>query len=385
MPPDDFTSQGTGSFWESESHVAADATGAHVAVAWIAIHLTTSRIGYSISHDGGATWTAPVDITAAGGRRAGDPVVAFDSEGRAFLVWVSYLHDAIGMPSDMHIEIAATAPGGDTFGAPVDVTGSRPALDKPWLVVDGDDHVVAAWTNFADTSLEWGRSDDHGVTFTTGLLAPPNAHFLTLCADKVPGAPIYAAYPDLDTPFDNLTIAVQASTDGGATWGAATIASVGEGALPPTPSCAARGQDVWVGYSRGRWGQSYDAVRVVHSGDGGMTWSQPISANDDASGQLVYLPQLSMSSNGRLELSWLEGLVGEPTAVIHASTTDGTAFSRETVAAGVGPFNYRRDIWPWYGDYIGLWSGPDWIYLTYAFAQAADQTVHTDLVRLPAP
>jgi hypothetical protein len=385
-PPDDFTSQGTGSFWESESHVASDPSGAHVVAAWISIWPAfPSRIGYALSHDGGSTWTAPVDIIAAGGRAMSDPVVAMDSAGRAFLVWISFVLGPTGQPSDMHLEIASTAPAGDTFGTPVDVTGSRPGLDKPWMVVDGDDRVVAAWTNFIDYTLEWGRSDDHGATFTTGPLAAASAHFTTLCSEQVPGAPVYAAYADLDTAFDRLDILVQSSTDGGATWSAPVIASSGEGALPPTPTCAVQAQDVWIAYPRGMYAISYDAVRLVHSSDGGSTWGPPVTVNDDGSGQPIYLPQLAMSGSGRVEVSYIQGIIGQPTSVIHASTLDGASFQIETIEPDVGPFSYRRDTWPWYGDYVGLWAGPDWIYMTYAFAQEADQTVHTDFVRLPAP
>ncbi len=51
----------------------------------------------------------------------------------------------------------------------------------------------------------------------------------------------------------------------------------------------------------------------------------------------------------------------------------------------IGPFTYRRDTYPWYGDYTGLAAGPDWIFITYPYGDAATMRVHTDLLRLPAP
>lgn len=66
---------------------------------------------------------------------------------------------------------------------------------------------------------------------------------------------------------------------------------------------------------------------------------------------------------------------------MHAWSFDGQAFEHEDVPVEIGPFTYRRDSYPWWGDYFGLTVGPEWVYLLYPTGDAATQRVHTQLIR----
>ena len=238
---------------------------------------------------------------------------------------------------------------------------------------------------FTTPVIEAAWSDDHGATFNlVPLSGTQPGHFVTLCNDRTVDAPTYAAFMDTDSTFNRSDILVSKSSDGGATWQPMTAAVVGDAAMPPTAACAVRGDDVWVSYLHGIATISYDAVELVHSIDGAASWASPELVSQ-TSGALVHLPQIAMSLGGRVEIAWLEGMTGGTFAMIHASTVDGQTYIYEVIPRAIGPFNYRRDIWPWYGDYFGLASGPSWIWITYPYADVSDGTMHTDLIRRTAP
>ena len=88
--------------------------------------------GYSVSTDGGQTFTDKGAPPASSSGDAGDPVLARDNvTGRVYLATLSLSNSAI-------LWVFHSDDDGQTFSAPVNAApgGSSPSYDKEWLAVD---------------------------------------------------------------------------------------------------------------------------------------------------------------------------------------------------------------------------------------------------------
>jgi hypothetical protein len=96
--------------------------------------------GYSITHDGGLTWTRaliPNLTTVTGGPyfRATDPIAAIDLDGKVFLCTEGATNADF---SEGIIVVSRSLDGGTTFGSPAVVfkpTNNDDFPDKPWMAV----------------------------------------------------------------------------------------------------------------------------------------------------------------------------------------------------------------------------------------------------------
>jgi hypothetical protein len=188
----------------NEPTVAIDPTNPDVIVAgwndYCMTDLAAGWMGLGFSTDGGSTWLDsalpgyPLDDSAEGmvsplkGRTdSGDPLVAFDNDGRLFVGGISFNRV---MPQDGSVFVATyeadAGPSGPTGQLPKDYVRTRiigkagvPAFagifqDKPLMEVDRstasphEDNVYFCWTKFQGngrTKIYFSRSTDHGATF----------------------------------------------------------------------------------------------------------------------------------------------------------------------------------------------------------------------------
>ena len=116
------------------------------------------------------------------------------------------------------------------------------------------------------------------------------------------------------------------------------------------------------------WTGTHMRVQVVHSADGGDTWSKPVPVAPASDTHDQFFPWLSVSSTGLVGISWLDRR-NDPANIDYqayaAISTDGgqsfqpnvqltTAFSNPNVNG------YTDNLWM--GDYAGsTWDGPDFI------------------------
>lgn len=372
LEEDDFSSRMDGMLFESEASVAIGPAGHNAGAAWIAYDATggSTKIGWSVSHDGGAHWTAPQLIPTDLGFGT-DPVVQVDGEGRVLITWLGFERTGF-QPTDMHIFVSSTAPGGDALTT-VDVTGSRTRLDKPWAVVDADDRVVLLYTGGdVGEGLESAISTDHGRTFTTRTVTD-HGYITSLCTDREPGTPITAVYLDLGD------VAAIRSTDGGETWDdPRKIPGVVGEADAATPSCAARGDDVWAAWPGGDY-EAYDHVALAHASGG--TWESAMQL-DPLGGGLYGFPQIAAGEDGVAIAALHADADQQPTAVLLARGEPPDLVTT-AIVEDVGPFSFRRDTLPWYGDYFGLSIGPESVLIAHPVA-AADEgfATHVELRRV---
>ena len=218
-----------------------------------------ASIGTAVSHDAGRTWqrsTLPgvtIQSQPAGSQTAAsDPVVAYDALHSTWLVGTLTLE-----PSGSHVYVARSTDG-QHWSAPVDVA-SGPVLDKDWFACDN------------------------------GATSP----FRGRC---------YAEYTDDET---NATVS-QFSTDGGATWSQpvrSTSALVGT-----QPVVRADGTLVVVAGDYGDADGLSGSIVAVRSTDGGATFTRAtvatLQAHDNDPMRAISLPSVDIDSAGTIYTAW---------------------------------------------------------------------------------
>jgi hypothetical protein len=233
--------------------------------------------GADFSLDGGRHWgseLAPLSFTAPGfptpafpatarhyWHASGDPSVAFDSSGEAYIFCLAF--DRAPPVSDVQTSASGlflfrSADGGASWSFPgsgvkqVLGTGDIALLDKPYMAIDTGRHsqfrdrIYAAWVeynqDFSADPVGFAFSEDHGVTWhvSSGISGSSAA----LCPNNFDGSPagtcnanqfpqpfvapngdVYVVFQNfnnaLSGPSDNHNqMLIVKSTDGGASFGA---------------------------------------------------------------------------------------------------------------------------------------------------------------------
>ena len=193
------------------------------------------------STDSGRTWStarifeAPENDGNKGVNKGA--TVAVDPKDPRY-VYVGWRQGLQGGPEKLKTQIAASADGGRTFAPPVEVSDSRGG-DFPWMTVTPDGVLHAAtWTRVFPApatgqpnpvrDLFHVSSADHGKTFPTRTTIDPgnqqHEHPPVMASDPSSGA-LYVAWsaqPDAMNQAPgysaDLEIFFRASTDGGKTW-----------------------------------------------------------------------------------------------------------------------------------------------------------------------
>ncbi|MEK6851555.1 MAG: sialidase family protein, partial [Candidatus Thermoplasmatota archaeon] len=230
------------------------------------------RCGYSYSTDGGLTWSANRLFILPGWEAAGDPVLLVDSNDDAYFICMSFNRTVWAS----RIVVYKSTDGGVTWSAGTFASDTTTGLnDKPWGYAIGTTLFVC-YANFgaAPNELRVTRSFDGGLTweptqvvdFSGNGCGYAHTSSTNVIVGWLRGGAIYA----------------YRSTNGGATWGAATLVGAAPfspagdqraGALPSFAADPARGRlyAVWpANDGLGTWDG-----RSSRTTDGGATWSAP--------------------------------------------------------------------------------------------------------------
>jgi hypothetical protein len=280
--------------------------------------------GYSISRDGGATWSRdliPGLTRLAGGEfsRASDSVAAIDRVGNLYL---SHVGMEPGPPPTVAV-INKSTDGGLTFGPATVALEFKPELDKTWLVIDTFPASPTAnrlllmanffggkadqlWTTFSDDgATSWSPPVTIGTT--NGVFGQP--FFL-------PGGQLGAVYFHyLDRPFEstaNAQLEFVLSKDGGRTFekpvvipgmpGRVYDAPIARDAWDLPSVCTDQRAGVMYVTLQAMGGSPTNQRPVVlftRSIDRGQTWSTPVAVNDTPGKASVFNPCIAASPDGQ--------------------------------------------------------------------------------------
>jgi hypothetical protein len=193
--------------------------------------------GYSVSHDGGRTWTSGFvpPVSAAVPFTLGDPALAIDRGGNIFYASLGLI--AKGTQIRGALIINKSTDHGSSFGNAT-VVAIDDGSDKEWLAIGPDpetpsrDNLYVTWTSFVanargqtiGSELWLARSIDGGLTWSSKKLFAPvddrrNSSFIQFSNPVVDASTGRLYIPFLhfsDTDADNVRVLV--SDDGGQTF-----------------------------------------------------------------------------------------------------------------------------------------------------------------------
>jgi hypothetical protein len=251
----------------------------------------SSDIAFATSHDAGASWVDGVlpgttNIVGSGNpfNSISDPAVAYDALHAEWLIAALPVIFS-GLPAPA--AVVSRSSDGFTWSAPVSVAPAQLATDKDWITCDDwpgspyYGHCYLEWDSLAQGGeIFMSTSVDGGATWSAPL-ATANA------ASGIGGEPVVQPDGNVVVPIDDFTesnILSFVSSNGGTTWGPATVVSSiidhfeagylrSSPLLSATVDAAGKVYVIWQD-CRFRIGCRENDIILTTSTDG-MTWSQP--------------------------------------------------------------------------------------------------------------
>ncbi len=302
----------------------------------------SSLQGFFATSDGGTTWTRNCLAVESGKSGAGDPIVGYDRLGNVFVGGI----DLTGSTSVIAVSKSTNA--GVTFGAPftagVNLIGG--VVDKPWMEIDTNptsafvNSIYISTTQFAtnnDSEIGFSYSRDQGATWKTLAVDTrqtyPNIDQFSDLAVGRDGT-VYLSWMRCsatgttgDCGGTVATMVFSKSTDGGVTWSTPiTMASITlapdscgafYGCLPNTSERLSNVPAIAVDASGlARNGTLYSimynyagtqlSVQVVHSTNGGNTWSAPVKVAPAVQTHDQFFPWVNVASRGQVAVTWFD-------------------------------------------------------------------------------
>jgi hypothetical protein len=216
----------TADAWDNGSLDLMQGPQGHLHVAWTEYE---GRLWYRQSTDHGARFSAPILVAGGkGARPARGPALAIDGRGTVFLAWT------VGEDAAADIRMARSSDGGRSFGEPRIVAPGPGHADAPKIAVDskGTVHLVYAESPTGPSGryhVRYSRRPDGAETFEAPRVVSTSvggqragAGFPAVGLDgKDRLHVIWDVFPDSTGRPRGLAIA--SSTDGGATFSAASL------------------------------------------------------------------------------------------------------------------------------------------------------------------
>ncbi|MGH9078304.1 MAG: hypothetical protein ACRDY0_12795, partial [Acidimicrobiales bacterium] len=310
------------------------------------------------SHDGGATFGAPVAANIAplpATTQGGDYIPALATDPKTGRLYVTWEQQDFSDSQPVGPSASYSADQGRSFSAPVRLDPTHPGGGFPNPSVGPDGRVYISFADFnapTFTAPQFVRvvsSTDGGQTYTAPVTAasgftcgsppagggcsdPLAANSDTAITDQVAVGPtpglVYAATQDLVGHQFRTEFTV--SRDAGATWSPQVTVGVpaGSGAdsqLFPNMAVAPNGR-IDIAYYDEDPANTYESTYLISSADGGTTWTAPRLLSDAPSSTAVndglafYFPndvfgggRLIASTNSSTFTAWTDSRRGNPT------------------------------------------------------------------------
>lgn len=279
--------------------------------------------GYSISHDGGLTWTRALipNLTQASGGtyfRATDPVAGVDLNGNVYLN-TEGATDATFVNGN--ILVSRSTDGGQTFGTPSIVyqpPNNNFFPDKPWMAINtftGTStvgRIVVTFSLFNNSSVVGAPiyrsiSDNGGATWGAIAAISPTTNSQGSQPVFLPNGNLVIVYWNFGSMSDpNERLEAVISPDGGSSFGSPKLiahaveyneASIRTGSILPSAIADRTSGNVYVVYQTVLSGNP--RVVFTKSTDGGNTWSSPVAISDNPAGSGVFNPAINTSPDGQ--------------------------------------------------------------------------------------
>ena len=300
----------------SESRIAADSRG-NIYVVWNDGNPSAFEIFFSRSTDGGATFSAPQNLSNNVGSSF-SPAIALDSGGNINVVWTD------NTPGHDDILFSRSTNGGVTFSAPQNLSNNTGDSFNSQIGVDSSGNINVVWEDDSPGNLDifFSRSTNGGATFSA-----PQDLSNSIGHSEIPqiavdnSGNVNVAWQD-DTP-GNFDVFFTRSTDGGATFSVPQNLSHDNGAsifVEIGLDSAGNINMVWQDTTSLNSGILY-----TRSTDGGATFTLPQNLSNDSGS--TQFPQLAVDSGGKINVVWEDNSSGNFEILFTHSTDGGASFS----------------------------------------------------------
>jgi hypothetical protein len=343
-------------------------TPAHLAIAyWDDRPDRRGTCSVAVSSKGGAVWTShALPALPPGATVCRNAVVAFGSDRTLYVAY-----EAARLSGFAQVELARSADGGATFGAPVvlDPDAAGGGDREPSIVAGKSGRVVVSFQRYDENeeraSVAVVTTGDRGTTFSPPVAVSPPAQNAAgsraaLAVDAA--GRLYVGWVDgsgldLDAGDGTARVVVAASRDL-RTFTAQTVAGVPSG-CGPNDDCGNRYPAVSLaapsaGHVAAAWsaGAFPDPARVsfARSTDAGRRWTArktlaPLPRSTDRD---QYGPDMAAAPDGRLDLVFLDQARDADTGIVdveHVHSLDGgKTFSRPVYLDKAPPATQRGDV-----------------------------------------
>lgn len=307
-----------GAFTEAEFHVAINPTDSSNIIL-VTMYGFGAEGGDNLliyyTHDFGATWSqSDFHGNLFSSSPAGDPVVAFDAEGRAELVNLTITEDDV-----IYAILSTSMDGGASWVHSINVVDTF--CDKPWMAIDRFDSSPNKGNIYIPIVI------DHLELFVIGEDYSPIDTLNIPDGDHIPSV-VVSKDGDVFTSSITLgadhTIFVQKYTDGGTSLSHSTPVATFPSYIFDVPDISDRFQptpylsiDNSDGPYSGRLYLSYTAselenpnyfdVFLTYSDDDGLTWSVPRQVHSDGLSEVQqFYSSTFVNDQGILVMDWYD-------------------------------------------------------------------------------
>ena len=301
--------------------VAVDGAGNIYAV-WQDDTATNSNILFSRSNESGATFSAPLNVSKSSGSSF-NPLISVDRQGGINVVWIS---DA---PGSNDVFFSRSTDGGATFSAPLNLSNDRADSLSPQLAVDGSGNINVVWESDDITfGILFSHSTDGGATFSAPVdLATNTGGSFGAQLALAPDGSISVVWEDDSN--SGSTISYSRSIDNGATFSAPKNLSSNLGNSFESQIAVDAGGNIDVLWADSTPG-NFD-IFFSRSTDQGATFSSPKNLSNSLTNSLH--AHLGVDATGGAYAVWEENVAadaGKKDIFFARSSDSGANFSAPT-------------------------------------------------------
>jgi hypothetical protein len=376
----------------------------------------TGLSAYSISTDGGASFSYQKLGESNSEFNLGDGVVAFGPGGELY-----YSEIALN-PSGVFIAVGRALDGihfNTIADASTTAANSKDFQDKPWIAVDRSPtspfrgNVYVSWTDFTHdkgTFIDVAASTNRANTFGKPVAVTPKGTAAPVQGSVpavAPNGDLYVAYFDGNLRPGGISIVK--SSDGGSTFSSPRPVAIFTPIGPMTGGQSVRtnsfpsmsidgGGNIHIAFNAQTVAPGPDRsdIYYVRSTDGGNTFSKPLRINDDNTSTSQFFPSVVATSTGTVGIKWWDRRNDPINDVLtdvymSISTTGGASFGPNFRITdhnwAFGPVEQGLDT-GYHGDYDGITTDGTNFYLAWSDERGKDPDayftfipVNTDPVR----
>ena len=311
--------------WSFGPRILVDSHGG-IDVVWVDPTPGNQDIFFSHSTDGGATFSMPQNLSNDAAD-SGSPQIAADTNGNISVVWES---DDI----KYGVLYSHSTDGGATFSTPVNLTTNPTGSFGPQIAVGADGSINVAWEddfNF-QSDICFSRSTDKGATFSTPKNLSSNAGNSFAAQVAVdPSGNINVVWMD-DTP-GHYVIFLSRSADQGASFSSAKSLSNSSGnSSSPQIGVDANG-GTYVAWQGNIPPATNNHIFFSRSSDG-VNFSAPANLLSDTGNSLN--PWIVVDAAGGINLGWTDSTPGKPNIFFARSVDSGATFATQNLSSDSG-------------------------------------------------